>query len=129
MNATKLLDVLLVDDSMTVIAVLEKTLRIAGLPIGQVYRAGNGEEALQVLQQNPVDLVITDIVMPVMNGIEMIDNIRSSSSLAHIPIIVITSDGSHKRMEELHKRQIAGYLRKPFTAEEVDNLIEEVLVS
>ncbi len=121
------INILVVDDSKTVRAVIEKTLRLSGITIGNIYHAGNGKEALEVLKNNWVDLVLTDINMPVMNGVELIEEMSQDELLKTIPIAIVSTEGSQTRVEELKAKGVKAYLRKPFTPESLKNLVVELL--
>lgn len=110
------LNVLVVDDSAVMRQMIIKTLKICGIPIGEVHQAGNGREGLGVLESDWVDLVLVDINMPVMNGEEMIERIRGNPETADMPIIVVSTDGSATRIEMM-QRKGAGFVHKPFTPE------------
>lgn len=123
------LNVLLVDDSQTVLDVLTRTLDLAALDVGQVYRAGNGQEALDVLKGNWVDLVFADINMPVMGGIEMVESMSRDGLLKTIPVVIVSTEGSPKRIESLKQKGVAGYIRKPFTPEAIKAVVQEVIAA
>lgn len=121
------LNVLMVDDSKTVLDVLARTLHLAGIDIGQLHRAGNGEEAMVVLQNNWVDLVFADINMPIMNGVQLVEKMAESGILATVPVIIVSTEGSAARMEQLKVKGISAYVRKPFTPEGIKQVVAEVL--
>lgn len=110
------LNVLVVDDSAVMRKMIVRTLRLSGLPLGEVYEAGNGREGLEVLGAHWVDLALVDINMPVMNGEEMIDRIRQNPEMADLSVIVVSTDSSETRIEMLQKKG-AGFVHKPFTPE------------
>lgn len=118
---------LIVDDSKVVRAVIEKTLRMTDLPVGTIFTAGNGQEALDVLAKEWVDLVFADINMPVMNGQEMIRRMSQNDVTKAIPIVVVSTEGSTTRMEELEACGIKAYLRKPFQPEQFATTVNEIL--
>ncbi len=120
-------NILIVDDSETVREIIVKTLGMAGVETNEIHQAANGEEALQLLKDSWVDLVFSDINMPVMNGIEMIDRMKDDEVLKTIPIVVVTTEGSATRIEKLKERGITTYIRKPFTPEDIRNVVEELL--
>jgi two-component system, chemotaxis family, chemotaxis protein CheY len=120
------LNVLIVDDSELMRAVLRKVLAMTKAPVGDIYEAENGQIALGVLEDELVDLVLTDINMPVMNGVELIKNIRLQEENENLPIIVISTEGSEKRMEEVSSLGIADYIRKPFTPERIKETLVKV---
>ena len=88
------INILIVDDSAVMRAMILKSLRMTGLDIGETFQAGNGQEGLEALNDNWIDVVIADINMPVMNGEEMIDHMRENPATADIPIVVISTEGS-----------------------------------
>ncbi len=119
--------ILIVDDSKTIRSILVKTLRLTGLPVNEIFEAGNGREALECLQGNWVDLVMTDLNMPIMTGIELINAMVGDPLLKDIPIVVISTDGSSTRIEELKAKGIREYIQKPFTPEAVGTIINALL--
>jgi two-component system, chemotaxis family, chemotaxis protein CheY len=120
-------NILIVDDSRTIRSVIKKTLHIAEVPVGEVFEAANGQEGLQMLKENWVDLVFADINMPVMNGIEMIEKMDSDDILQKTPVIIVSTEGSRTRIEELFKKGVRAYIRKPITPEMLRNVVHDVM--
>lgn len=120
------LHVLVVDDSAVMRAMLVRTLRLSGLPLGTVHEAGNGVDALAILAAHPVDLALVDINMPVMNGEQLINHVRANPRLAGLVIVVVSTEGSETRIEALKARGVA-FVHKPFTAEQVRATVLQVL--
>jgi two-component system, chemotaxis family, chemotaxis protein CheY len=120
-------NILLVDDSNVVKAVLMKILAGSSLTINQVFDAANGVEALKILNANAIDLVITDINMPVMDGFELIERMNLDIMLKNIPVIVVSTEGSLTRVSYLEEMGIRGYVRKPFVAQDIISVINDVL--
>jgi len=120
------LNVLIVDDSLVVRKMIGKILNLAGVPLGEVFEAGNGREGLDVLEQNWVDLLIADLNMPVMNGEEMIEQIRSNPTWADLPVLIISTEGSESRIERLLEKNTV-FIHKPFTPEKVRDTVTEML--
>lgn len=118
---------LIVDDSKTIRAVIEKTLRMSGIPLGEVHQAGNGKEALELLEQQWVDLIFADINMPVMNGVEMIERMSENGMMQTIPVVVVSTEGSTTRIEQLKQKGVTAYLRKPFQPEQFSEIINDIL--
>ncbi len=110
------LNVLIVDDSSVMRAMIIKTIRMSGLDLGDIYQAGNGQEGLDAARGNWVDLVVADINMPVMNGEEMIDQMKADPELSDLPTIVISTEGSATRIERLERKGVK-FIHKPFTPE------------
>ena len=121
------INVLVVDDSETVRAVIEKSMRMAGVPLKELYTAENGQQALELLQNNWIDLVLTDINMPVMSGVELIERMSEDEALKGIPVIVVSTEGSATRIEALKAKGVRAYLRKPFTPEKFRVVFDELL--
>ncbi len=119
--------VLIVDDSDIIRSVLERTLRMSRLPLDEVLTACNGKEALEKLNGNWVDIVFTDIHMPEMSGIELIDAMNSDAELSEIPVIIVSTEGSAARIEELKSKGVRAYLRKPFTPESIRVVVVDTL--
>ncbi|MEW5924079.1 MAG: response regulator [Candidatus Zixiibacteriota bacterium] len=120
-------NILIVDDSKTIRSMLEKVINLSGVSLGEIKTAGNGKEALDSLKDNWIDLVLTDINMPVMGGMELIRAMAGDSMLKSIPVVVISSDGSTQRIKEVEEFGVSHYLRKPFTPEEVGQVIRTIL--
>ena len=121
-------NILVVDDSKTVRRMIAKALEVAGIPLNQVHQAENGREALAVLEEEWIDLVLTDINMPEMDGMELVRAMSEDPTLQGIPVVVISTEGSQERIDELKQRGIRGYLRKPFTPESIKDLVQSTLV-
>jgi two-component system, chemotaxis family, chemotaxis protein CheY len=117
------LNVLIVDDSSVMRAMIVKTIRMSGLDLGDVYQAANGREGLDSARENWIDLVVADINMPVMNGEEMIDRMKADPELADLPTIVISTEGSATRIERLENKGVK-FIHKPFTAEIIRDAIQ-----
>jgi chemotaxis protein CheD len=93
--------ILIADDSEIIREVLVRTLHMTNISFDKIHKAANGSEALTVLKDQWVDIVFTDIHMPIMGGIELIKTMRNSSELKEIPVVVISTEGSSARIEEL----------------------------
>ena len=120
-------NILIVDDSKTIRSVIKKTLDIAGVPVGELYEAENGQVVLDVMKDNWVDLVFADINMPVMSGIEMIQKMSEDKILENMPVIIVSTEGSKTRIEELLKQGVRAYIRKPISPEALRNIVKEVM--
>ncbi|MDR0869066.1 MAG: response regulator [Planctomycetota bacterium] len=121
-------NIVIVDDSATVRAVLKKTLHLSGVAVGVLKEANNGREALEILRDGWFDLVFTDINMPEMNGIELINTLANDEVMSTIPIVVVSTDGSSSRIEEVKAKGVRAYVRKPFTPECIRDVINGVLI-
>ncbi|HGJ67219.1 TPA: response regulator [bacterium] len=122
-----LYNILIVDDSRTTRTVISKTLKLAGVPINQLYEAENGKVALDILDKSWVDLVLADINMPEMDGVEMIDHMSRDGLLKTIPVVIVSTEGSQTRIEEMRSKGVRAYVRKPFTPELIKNIVKDIL--
>ena len=113
------IDVLIVDDSAAIRKILQRMLRQAGLDLGKVLEAGDGIEALEKLSSQHVDLILSDINMPNMDGIQLLSILKSSADLKQVPVIMITTEGGEAKVMEAVQLGANGYVRKPFTADQI----------
>ncbi len=120
------INILVVDDSAVMRTMIIKTVRMSNLPLGDIYEAADGQQGLDALQANWIDLVLLDINMPVMNGEEMIDRMRENPELQDIPTIVISTESSQTRIERLQQKG-ARFIHKPFTPEMIRDTVVDVL--
>jgi two-component system, chemotaxis family, chemotaxis protein CheY len=118
--------VLIVDDSSVMRAMILKTMRMSGLPLGEVFQAGNGQEGLAVLEENQIDLVMVDINMPVMNGEEMVERMMQNSHMSSIPKLVVSTEGSESRIARLREMG-THFIHKPFTPEMILAAVQDML--
>lgn len=120
-------NILLVDDSATVRAVISKALKLAGVDINELYQAGNGQEALDVLESDWVDLVFCDISMPVMDGEQLIEEMNRRGMIETIPVVIVSSAGSEPRVARLKRNGVRDYVQKPFTPERIREVVDSVM--
>lgn len=123
------LDVLIVDDSAAIRKILVRTLAQTDLVVGDVLEAGDGAEALKMLEQRKVGLVLSDINMPNMDGLQLLTSVRSHPEWNNIPVIMITTEGSQAKVMEAIQLGAQGYVRKPFTAEQIKEKVSSCLSS
>lgn len=119
---------LIVDDSPIVRAVIKQTLGLTGLEVGEIYEAENGKVGLDMLDQKWVDMVFADINMPVMTGVEMIQQMRKNNLIDKMPVVVVSTEGSKTRLMELEQAGVKDFLRKPFLPEQLSQVIKKHLV-
>jgi two-component system chemotaxis response regulator CheY len=112
-------DVLIVDDSAAIRKILQRMLKQAGLDVGTVLQAGDGIEALEKLSGQSVGLILSDINMPNMDGMQLLATLKSSPEFRHVPVIMITTEGSEGKVMEALQLGASGYVRKPFTADQI----------
>lgn len=119
------INVLLIDDSAVMRAMILKSLEMSGVPLGEVFQATNGEEGLELLGAQPIDMVMLDISMPGMRGDEMLERMRSSPATAEIPVLVISSERMTERVARMEALG-AVYLPKPFLPEQLRDVVNEL---
>lgn len=120
-------DVMIVDDSPAMRRFIRRVIEVSGFDVGRYLEAGNGEDALAQLQQEWVDVVLTDINMPKMDGEELVTEMRKQDHLAAIPVIVISTDATEVRIARLKQLGAQGYVTKPFAPERLREEIENIL--
>lgn len=120
-------DVMVVDDSPAMRRFIRRVIEVSGFGVGRYLEAGDGQEALDQLDGEWVDVVLTDINMPRMDGEELVGQMRRHEHLAAIPVIVISTDATESRIERLGKLGAQGYVTKPFAPERLREEIEKVL--
>lgn len=120
-------NVLIVDDSIAMRAVIKKIITISGFQMDKCIEANNGREALELLSTNWIDIIISDINMPEVNGLEMLDQLQKNETLKEIPVIMITTEGSSERMQEAFKRGAKGFVKKPFLPDEIKKVLCDVI--
>jgi two-component system chemotaxis response regulator CheY len=122
-------DLLVVDDSAAIRKILQRVLRQTGMSIGAIYEAGDGQEALTVLETNKVDLILSDINMPKMDGLQLLASLKASDQWRHIPVIMITTEGGATKVGEAGRLGAAGYVKKPFSADQIKEKLAGILES
>ncbi len=120
-------NVLIVDDSPVLRGAIQKVARLAGVPEDRIHTAGNGKEALAVLETTWIDLVLLDINMPVMDGEEFTREVRRNPTLADLKIVVVSTEANDDRLQRLRDMGVVETLRKPFQPEDLCHLITKLL--
>jgi two-component system chemotaxis response regulator CheY len=118
---------LIVDDSSVMRKIIERSLRQAGLDEMIVLEAGNGTEGLEVLRSRKVDLILSDINMPLMDGLEFLRRLRAESLAPDVPVVMITTESSEAHVKEAILSGAQGYIRKPFTPDQVKERVLSLL--
>ena len=113
------LNVLIVDDSAAIRKILVRVLAQTDLPIKQVHEASDGAEALKIVEANNVSLILSDINMPNVDGLELLTQLRASPKWKDLSVVMITTEGSQAKVLEAVQLGAKGYVRKPFTAEQI----------
>ena len=118
---------LIVDDSSVMRKIVERALRQAGLDPLTVFEAGSGSEGIDVLKTRSVDLILSDINMPSMDGLEFLRQIRSQNLAPGVPVVMITTESSEEHVKQAILAGAQGYIRKPFTPEQVKERVLPLL--
>jgi two-component system chemotaxis response regulator CheY len=95
--------------------------------VGDVWEAGNGREALELLEQKWIDLILSDVHMPVMDGRELLMEIKGQDSLRDLPVVFITTESNEERMQEIVSLGAEGFIRKPFRPESIRALLVKIM--
>jgi len=120
-------NVLIVDDSSSMRAIVRKIIKASGFNIGELLEAADGKEAIKLLTDEWVDLVLTDINMPNMSGLELISEMKKDEMLKSIPVVMVTTDGSEKRIQESMELGASGYIKKPFLPEDIKRTLSAIM--
>lgn len=119
--------ILIVDDSATMRSVIKRTVQMADMSVATFLEASSGHEALAILHQQHVDLVLADINMPGMSGVEMIQTMHNDQKTANVPVVVISTEASTERVKQLKENGIVGYVHKPFNPAMIRDVIYDVI--
>lgn len=119
--------ILVVDDSEIVRNIIKKAISISGVEIQTIFEASNGKEALAVLDREWVDIVFTDLNMPEMTGFELVEKMKTGDLLADIPVVVVSSEQSSVKIEELLSSGVREYVKKPFRPEIFRDVFNKLL--
>ena len=109
-------NVLIVDDSQAVRDLVALALEQGGLAINRLLFAANGAEALELARHHWIDVIITDVIMPEMDGASLVEHLKADVALRQIPVVVISGDGSQDNQQRLGALGIKAFVVKPFTA-------------
>jgi two-component system chemotaxis response regulator CheY len=120
-------DVLVVDDSAAIRKILQRVLRQTGMAIKTIHEAGDGQEALEILKVHKPALVLTDINMPKMDGLQFLAAVKAVDQWRDIPVVMITTEGGEAKVGEAVKLGAAGYVRKPFTADQIKEKLAGII--
>ena len=120
-------DVLVVDDSAAIRKILTRVLRQTGMAIQTIHEAGDGQEALVLMAEHKIALVLSDINMPKMDGLQLLASLKASPQWRTIPVVMITTEGGETKVAEAVRLGAAGYVRKPFTADQIKEKLVGIL--
>jgi two-component system chemotaxis response regulator CheY len=118
--------ILIVDDSAMMRAMIKRVIKLADVPVDDILEASNGAEGLELLKEHDVQLLLTDINMPVMNGADMLREISLNDRWRNLNRVIISTDGSTVRREEAEQLDVRCYLEKPFSPEVLRDVLNEL---
>ncbi|HEX6161971.1 MAG TPA: response regulator [Vicinamibacterales bacterium] len=116
--------ILIVDDSSMMRAMIKRVVKLTDVAVDEILEAGDGAEALKLLESNDVQLLLTDINMPVMNGADLLRRVAGNDRWRGLTRVIISTDGSTERREEAADLSVRCYLKKPFSRE----VLRDVLI-
>jgi two-component system chemotaxis response regulator CheY len=119
--------VLITDDSPAMRRFLRRVIELSGFPLSACFEAGDGAEALALLQNEWVDAILTDINMPGVDGEELLRRLAADEKLRGIPAIVVSTDATANRIARLLALGARGYVTKPFLPETLRTELERTL--
>lgn len=120
-------NILIVDDSSPMRMIIKKNIKASGFKTGNLFEAANGMEALEIIKTEWLDIILTDYNMPVMNGLELVSEIKKIDAAKDIPIVMISTEGSKERINAFFESGITGYIKKPFTPQVIKAKLNELL--
>jgi two-component system chemotaxis response regulator CheY len=121
------LNILVVDDSTAIRKILIRVLRQTGLAIAEILEARDGVEALDIVRNHPLNLVLSDINMPNLDGLGLLAELKGNDQWRSLPVVMITTEGSEEKVSQAIRLGSAAYIRKPFTAEQIQEKIAGIL--
>jgi two-component system chemotaxis response regulator CheY len=120
-------NVLIVDDSPILRKAIKKVVKLAGIDEDRIHEAGNGQEALELLETVWIDLVLLDLNMPVMDGEQFARELRKNPDLNDVAVVVVSTEANQERLQRLRDLGAAETLHKPFEPEDLCRLVSKVL--
>jgi two-component system chemotaxis response regulator CheY len=120
-------NVLIVDDSATMRSLIKKVLHISGFALGECFEGANGREALAVLEQHWIDLVLSDLHMPEMDGAALVQALRGHHLWRTIPVVLVSTEAREEVLAPMHRLGIQGYIKKPFRPEAIRQQLTTIL--
>jgi two-component system, chemotaxis family, chemotaxis protein CheY len=119
--------ILIVDDSATTRSMIKRIIGMTDISVDMLAEACDGKEALAALARHGADLVLADLNMPVMNGLEMIKAMQSDEKWKQVPVVIVSAEPNIDRLAQLHRDGAKGFVRKPFTPEAIRNCVTKVM--
>lgn len=123
----KPIDLLIVDDSAAIRKILQRVLQQTELPLREIFEASDGQQALDILRRNQINVILSDINMPNMDGIAFLREVRGLPDYKNVPVIMITTEGSPAKVKEAADLGATSYVRKPFTTDQLRDKLRAML--
>ncbi len=120
-------NLLIVDDSAIMRRMIKRVLTISGLDVGEMFEAANGIEALAQMAEREVHAVLLDINMPVMNGMKLVERMHDDARLQSMPVVIVSTEGSDTRIDQLMQAGVTAFVRKPFRPEQIRDVLAPIL--
>ncbi len=120
-------NILLVDDSPLIRKMLRRIVNDSGVPVQTIFEAVNGSEALKVLEANKISMMLSDVNMPVMDGFELLANVRARPEWNEMPVVMVTTEGGEDSVLSAVQKGANGYIVKPFVPADVQQKLVECL--
>lgn len=118
---------LVIDDSSTMRKIVIRTLKMAGVEFELVVEAADGEAAIQHLREKDFNLIMCDINMPLMSGLQLLQRIKAEKLAMGIPIIMVTTEGSEPQIKQALLDGARGYIKKPFGVQNIEHNVKPLL--
>src|SRR6185312_2946361 len=120
-------NILIVDDSAAIRKILQRVLRRTGMAIGEIHEAADGHAALELLKTQTISLVVSDINMPKMDGLQLLAEIKNKPEWRDIPVMIVTTEGGETKVGEAVRLGATAYVRKPFTSDQIKEKLANIL--
>jgi len=117
--------ILIVDDSSMMRAMIKRVVKLTRVPVEEILEAADGAQALALLETNDVQLLLTDINMPVMSGADLLRRVAGDERWRHLTRVIISTDGSEARREQAAELSVRCYLQKPFSPEVLRDVLTD----
>jgi two-component system chemotaxis response regulator CheY len=119
--------ILVIDDSSTMRKIVSRSLRQAGLDFDEILEAADGQEALNLLENEKIDLILSDINMPNMDGLEFLRQKKELDAIKDIPVVMITTEGGADIIGEAKSLGAKGSVKKPFKPDTINEVLGDLI--
>jgi two-component system chemotaxis response regulator CheY len=121
------LNVLIVDDSIAIRMILARALHKTNLPVDRVFEAGDGCAALEILKTETINVILSDINMPKMDGMQLLAELKSNDQWTQVPVLMISTESSQTKVMEALRLGAKGFIRKPFEPDQIQDKLASFL--